>query len=198
MMGKKTKTLAWIFAFAAFIGAAALAYNFLSAKADPPEVLGGPGEAPAADGGEKKIAAPDFAVLDAEGNGIKLSDLKGKPVVINFWASWCPPCKSEMPEFDKAYAEYGGDVAFMMIDLVDGARETVETGAAYVAEQGYAFPVYYDTSGEAAAAYGVSAIPTTVFVDKDGNVVTGAQGAINGDTLHKGIDFILPPPEGQA
>jgi thiol-disulfide isomerase/thioredoxin len=196
-MGNRKKTLAWVFAFAAFIGLAVLAYDFLSAKAGSPEVLTEPGKAPAADGGKEKIAAPDITVVNAAGDGVKLSDMAGKPVVLNFWASWCPPCKSEMPEFDKAYAEYGEEVTFMMVDLTDGARETVETGAAYVAEQGFSFPVYYDTSGEAAAAYGVSAIPSTLFIDKDGNVVTGAQGAINEETLHMGIDFILPQQEGQ-
>jgi thiol-disulfide isomerase/thioredoxin len=196
-MGSRKKTLAWVFAFAAFIGLAVLAYDFLSARAGSPEVLAEPGKAPAADGGKEKIAAPDITVVNAAGDGVKLSDMAGKPVVLNFWASWCPPCKSEMPIFDKAYAEYGDEVTFMMVDLVDGARETVETGAAYVAEQGYTFPVYFDTSGAAAAAYGVSALPSTLFIDKDGNIVTGARGAINEDTLRMGIDFILPQQEAQ-
>jgi thiol-disulfide isomerase/thioredoxin len=195
MMGSKAKTIVGILTFAAFIGAALLAYNFLSAKAGSPKVLSEPGAVSATENGQgepPKIAAPDFTVQDAAGNEVKLSNLAGKPVVLNFWASWCPPCKSEMPEFNKVYEELGGEVTFMMVDLVDGARETAETGAAYVAEQGFTFPVYYDTSGEAASAYGVSAIPSTVFIDKDGNAVTGAQGAIDEATLRKGISFITP------
>jgi thiol-disulfide isomerase/thioredoxin len=187
IMGSRTKTIAAVVIFAAFIGAAVLAYSFLSARADSPEVLSEPGAVSAE---ANKIAAPDFTVQDAAGNEVKLSDMQGKPVVVNFWASWCPPCKSEMPEFDKVCAELGGEVSFMMVDLTDDARETVETGAAYVAEQGFTFPVYYDTTGEAAATYGISAIPTTVFIDKDGNIITGAQGAINEETLRKGIGFI--------
>jgi thiol-disulfide isomerase/thioredoxin len=141
-------------------------------------------------GTEERITAMDFTVLDAEGAEVKLSDLFGKPVVLNFWASWCPPCKSEMPEFNKVYEEMGEDVTFMMVDLADGQQETAEKGAAYVAEQGFTFPVYYDTQGEAGYTYGISSIPTTIFIDKDGYIVTGAQGAIDEATLRQGISFI--------
>ena len=143
------------------------------------------------DAEDDRLRAPDFTVLDTEGNEVKLSELFGKPIVINFWASWCPPCKSEMPEFDKVYAELGEDVTFMMVDLVDGRRETIESGAAYIAEQGYSFPVYFDAMGEASYGYGIQAIPTTLFIDKDGFVVTGAQGAIDEQTLRRGIEYII-------
>ena len=74
---------------------------------------------------EETPKAPDFAVLDSEGNKVYLYDYIGKPLVINFWASWCPPCRSEMPDFDEAYAEYGDKVTFMMINLADGRNRAV-------------------------------------------------------------------------
>jgi thiol-disulfide isomerase/thioredoxin len=95
-----------------------------------------------------------------------------------------------MPEFDKAYKESGGEVLFIMLDLTDGQRETIQKGAQYVKEQGFSFPVYFDTAQEAAYTYGIRAIPTTLFIDKDGYIVTGTQGAINGQTLRRGIGMI--------
>jgi peroxiredoxin len=76
------------------------------------------------------------------------------------------------------------------VDLVDGQRETKETGAQYIEEQGFSFPVYFDVEQEAASAYGILSIPTTLFIDKDGYIVTGVQGAIDAKTLRKGIDLI--------
>ena len=139
---------------------------------------------------EPSIKAPDFTVYDSEGNAVKLSDMLGKPVVLNFWASWCPPCKAEMPHFDEVNAELGGEIQFMMVDLVDGVRETVEVGLAYIEEQGYSFPVFFDSDGEGGSTYGIRSIPTTFFIDKEGNIVTGMQGAIDEITLREGIELI--------
>ncbi len=77
----------------------------------------------------------------------------------------------------------------MMVNLVDGQRETTETGAQYITDQGFAFPVYFDTEQEAAGAYGIMSIPTTLFIDKDGYIITGAQGPIDAETLKKGIEL---------
>ena len=78
------------------------------------------------------IIAPDFEVIDKEGNPVKLSSFFGKPIVLNFWASWCGPCQSEMPDFNEKYAELGGDVHFVMVNMTDGGRETVETASAFI------------------------------------------------------------------
>jgi len=110
--------------------------------------------------------------------------------VLNFWASWCPPCRAEMPDFNKVFGELGEEVHFMMICLVDGDRETVETGAKHIKASGYGFPVYYDTKMEAAMAYGIRSIPSTYFVDAKGYLITGAQGAINEETLRLGIEIV--------
>ncbi len=139
----------------------------------------------------EKILAPDFTVVDWEGNEVLLSDCFGKPLVINFWASWCPPCKGEMPEFNKVYESMKDEVNFMMIDLTDGQREKTENGKKYVESKGFTFPVYFDVDQEAAIAYGISSIPTTLFIDKDGYIVKGAQGALDEKTLLKGIGYIV-------
>jgi thiol-disulfide isomerase/thioredoxin len=136
--------------------------------------------------------APDFTMTDIDGTRVTLSSLiaKGKPIVLNFWASWCPPCREEMPEFNEVYKEIGGEVQFIMLDLADGQRETVQKGAQYVKDQGFSFPVYFDTEKEAALAYGIRFIPTTVLIKINGYIENGAQGSIDGETLRKGIGLI--------
>lgn len=151
---------------------------------------GGGSSGQAASASDNRIEAPDFTVFDADGNEVRLSDFKGKPVVVNFWASWCPPCKAELPDFQKVYDETGEDVVFLMVNLVDGQRETLEIATRFVEENGYTFPVYYDTNQDAAIAYGISSIPTTLMIDKDGYIVTGQQGQINEAALRKGIGMI--------
>ena len=134
--------------------------------------------------------APDVTVFDRTGRAVRLSSLRGKPVVLNFWASWCPPCKGEMPDFEDAYRESGEDYHFVMVNLTDGTRETRESAYGFVDSMGYTFPVYCDESGEAAYAYGISSIPTTFFIDKDGNLVTYAGGAISAELLARGMEMI--------
>ena len=136
------------------------------------------------------IPAPVFVVFDANGNRVSLSDFRGKPVVVNFWASWCGPCKGEMPTFETLYQRMGHEIYFLMINMTDGSQETLETASTFIADAGYTFPVYYDTEFSAAISYGVRSLPTTYFIDADGNAVAQAVGAINEDTLLRGIDMI--------
>ena len=97
---------------------------------------------------EELTPAPDFTVYDFQGNEVSLSDFRGKPVVLNFWASWCGPCKREMPDFESIYQELGEDVEFMMVNVTDGSRETRDSAAEFIAGEGYTFPVYYDSQLE--------------------------------------------------
>ena len=133
-----------------------------------------------------RVLAPDFTVLDYQGKEVKLSDYKGKPVVLNFWATWCHYCKVEMPDFNKAYEKYP-DVQFMMINATDGVQETVDSAKAYIEDNGFAFDVFFDTELEAVNNYYVTGFPATFFIDADGYVVAQGNGMIDYEILDKWI-----------
>lgn len=139
---------------------------------------------------ENVVHAPDARIYDRDGNEVLLSQHFGKPMVLNFWASWCGPCQSEMPAFQEKYKELGADVSFVMVNMTDGNRETVEAASGFIDLNGFEFPVFYDTTGEAAYAYQAYSLPTTYFIDAGGHVVAQATGAIDAATLQKGIDMI--------
>ena len=161
---------------------------------------------PVADGDVEKsteaeaedVLAPDFTVYDKDGNEVRLSDFFGKPIVLNFWASWCGPCQYEMPDFDEKYKELGSEVNFVMVNMTDGQRETVDTASAFIEEKGYSFPVLFDSDSEAALSYGAYSLPTTFFIDADGHVIAQAVGAIDADTLQRGIDAIKSTASDEA
>ena len=152
-------------------------------------------ESSASSGSSGSSENSDFTVYDLDGNEVRLSDYIGKPVILNFWASWCGPCKMEMPDFQSKYQELGEEIQFLMINMTDGSRETTDSASAFISEQGYTFPVFYDTDSDAAIAYGAYSLPTTYFIDAEGNAVARASGAIDAETLQTGIDMIYSGPE---
>ena len=139
----------------------------------------------------QNVEAADFKVVDNNGNDVKLSDSFKKPTIVNFWATWCGYCVREMPLFESAYKAYGDKINFMMVNLTDGDRETVKSAKAYIAEDKYTFPVYFDTYGEALKAYEAYSIPVTVFINSDGTVLYKQIGAVDEATLNEKIAQLL-------
>lgn len=136
-----------------------------------------------------KVEAPDFSVLDMDGNKVTMSEItKGKKAVLNFWATWCDYCADEMPDFDDVYKEYDGEVVFMMVNLTDGQRETVDKAKAFIEKKGYSFPVYFDTENEVHQWYDVSGLPSTYIINSDGTFFGFTQGRLHGDALKEAID----------
>ena len=133
--------------------------------------------------------APNFTVLDYNGNQVQLSDYIGKPIVLNFWATWCGYCKLEMPDFERARQE-NPDVLFLMVNATDGEYETVDSAKAFIESNGYGFEVVFDTMEQAQSAYHITGFPTTYFIDEVGNLVAYARGAISYNTLIDGIGRI--------
>ena len=97
----------------------------------------------------------------------------------------------EMPDFHEKYLELGQDVHFLMVNMTDGSRETVDSASAFISKNAYAFPVFYDTAVDAAMTYGVYSLPTTYFINAEGHAIAQATGSINAETLQRGIDMIM-------
>ena len=182
---KILKLLSLVLIFAVVILGASTLYDNLSGRMEI-GLATAPAETEA-----QAVPAPDFTVYDVDGNAYKLSDFKGKPVILNFWASWCSPCKMEMPDLEKAWQEYGEQIQFMLVDLTDGSQETVEKASAFIKAHGYTFPVFYDTAMEGAYAYGVSGIPVTYFINAEGVCEAYFQGAMTAEVLQQGIDMLM-------
>ena len=168
---------------------AAIAYNALAGAEGPGANLQGSQQSSAAQ--QANPLAPDFEVEAADGTLVQLSQLKGTPVVLNFWASTCGPCQSEMPGFQAAFKQYGDQLQFMMVDIPGFNGETVERAKRFLQDNSYTFPAYFDTQGRAAAAFGLSSLPRTYFIDAQGAVVASAAGALDEQALQEGIDLLL-------
>lgn len=170
---KNKKTIILCVALVVILAVASFAYNNLSLNQQSELSLTK----------EDKTMLPDFTLIDMQGNEVSVKDLLGKPTIINFWATWCSYCMEEMPDFQKAYEKYGDKVNFIMIDAVDGYRETVDIGKEYVQKQGYTFPVYFDTDSKAVEACGVTGFPNTFFVSDTGEILLKYPSYITGDRL---------------
>ncbi|MDU1538208.1 MAG: cytochrome c biogenesis protein/redoxin [Paeniclostridium sordellii] len=135
----------------------------------------------------EKIMSIDFTLYDQNGKEHKLSDYKGKTVFLNFWATWCPPCKAEMPYIEQLYKEYNKnnkDVVILGVASPNLDREgSKEDIIEFLQQEKYTFPVVMDNNGELAYQYGISAYPTTFIIDKEGYITQYVPGAMDKQTM---------------
>ena len=123
---------------------------------------------------------PDFALVDLDGNTVILSQLRGKTVVINFWATWCPPCRAEMPALETLHQQYKDrDVVVLGVDV----RESPDKVRPFVRKYGYSWIFVQDVSGMVSRTYAIRAIPTTFFVGREGLIREVSIGAMSKDVM---------------
>ncbi|MDP6605844.1 MAG: TlpA disulfide reductase family protein [Dehalococcoidia bacterium] len=131
--------------------------------------------------------APDFAVRDLDGKIHRLSDFHGKTVVLNFWASWCPPCRAEMPDLLEIYEERLADGDFVVLAIDKLTEDTVSAVESFAEEFGLTFPIAFDGSDEIFQRYGVRGLPSTFFIDRNGIIRARTLGPVFGNLLPDGI-----------
>lgn len=141
---------------------------------------------------DKKIEALDFTLYDQYGKEHKLSDYRGKKVFLNFWATWCPPCRSEMPHIEDLYKEYEKNSKDVIILGVaspnvgkEGDQQYIED---FLKENNYTFPVVFDDGGMLSYQYGFSSLPSTLIIDEDGYITKYIPGAMNKSTMKSLIE----------
>lgn len=157
-------------------------------------------EEPAKEAKEEKLPAYDFELKDQYGNTHKLSDYKGKVVFLNFWATWCPPCREEMPHIEEIYKEYGynkNDVVILGAASPATAEnpspqdESEEKIKAFLTKNNYTFPVVFDVKGEIFRNYYINAFPTTFMIDREGNIMGYVAGGLSKENMKKIIEMTL-------
>ncbi|MEA5060011.1 MAG: cytochrome c biogenesis protein/redoxin [Candidatus Pelethousia sp.] len=133
------------------------------------------------------VPAPDFTLVDQNGESHTLSDYKGKVIFLNFWATWCGPCRNEMPDIQALYEDWnenGEEVVILGLAGPNQGREgSIDSIKDFLSENDYTYPVLMDETGETIAAYGISALPTTFMIDKDGNVFGLVRGSVSRESM---------------
>ena len=133
-------------------------------------------------------AAADFKLQDLEGKTVKLSELRGKPVLLDFWATWCPPCREAIPGIEKLHRSYSGKgLVVLGISLDQGGWDSVKE---FVTESGITYPVLKGTD-DVATKYHVRTIPMLVIVDKEGKIYKRYLGFGDDDQLDKDVKSVL-------
>lgn len=134
--------------------------------------------------------APDFQVTDLSGKKVKLSDFKGKPVFLNFWATWCSFCRAEMPAIAEAYRDFGasGKVAFLLVN----SGESAAAARKYLSENGYTLPVGLDGDGQVTQRYLVRGLPSSFFIGPDGVIRDKVEGALDARGLRTRLALLVP------
>lgn len=124
------------------------------------------------EGSEETIKSPgkgdkalEVVVRDLDGKTVKLSQFKGKVVMLNFWATWCPPCREEMPSMEALYKKFKGTDLVMLPVSIDDNADTIRD---FMKRNRYAMPVYHDSTRDSGSAYGITGVPETFIIDKNG------------------------------
>jgi thiol-disulfide isomerase/thioredoxin len=139
-----------------------------------------------------KAAAADVTVTAADGSPTTLAKLKGTPLVVNMWATWCHPCVTEMPAFDTVASSIGSGVRILGVNVADDAA----AASAFAAKLGVHYPQYTDPDGNLSTAFDVSNLPATAFIGADGTVLEVHSGAYTADTLKAAIEHHFPGTTG--
>ena len=126
--------------------------------------------------------APDFELMTIDGEAVNLSDYRGQRVFVNFWATWCPPCRAEMPDMQQLYEEQDVPVEILAINLTP-TEQNEENIVDFVADFGLTFPILMDINSEVAEGYKVKAYPTSYMIDSEGRISFIAPGAMNHDLM---------------
>lgn len=131
------------------------------------------------------MPAPEFTLQSAEGSQVSLADFRGKKVVVNFWATWCPPCRSEMPDMEQIHKERN-DVVVLAVNVQEAKPPVRDFADKY----GLTFRIPMDTAGEVTKTFGIQSLPTTFFIDPEGNVASFNMGALNKSAIARRLDQI--------
>lgn len=185
-MNKKIKFLSYLAILIIFFGLVKFGYNYLQGSYIDNEI----NKENSMEENVKVIK--DFSVYNEDGKKVNIKDyLTGKPLIINFWASWCPPCKEEMPYFNEIKNDYGDKVELLMVNITDGQRETREKARAYIDSLGFDFNVLYDEDLDASKTYVLNQVPRTLFVDKEGNIIKDKLGMVTEKELKDYVNKII-------
>ncbi len=190
-MRKNTSTIIWIVAVCLVLVAA---YTFYS-KYKPANPMQSPSQSTsdASSTQQASVMAPDFNLKDLEGNTVRLSDYRGKIVILNFWAVWCRYCIEEMPDLNELDKELknGNDAVIIAVD----SQESPETVKKYLTSNNITLNVVLDQDGSVTQTYGISGFPTTFIINRDGSVYTYIPGKTDKETLKEILDEVLNAEE---
>ncbi|ARJ39828.1 thiol-disulfide oxidoreductase [Sporosarcina ureae] len=144
------------------------------------------------EGLEQYSPAPDFTLETLAGETVTLSELKGKKVILNFWATWCPPCKAEMPHMESFYSKLTDEdqIELIAVNVTESERRGIGEVETFVDSYGLSFPIPLDQTAEVTHKYGVISMPTTFMIDTQGRIAQKVVGPLDEKTLNELVDFM--------
>lgn len=140
---------------------------------------------------DNKSTIPKTTFYSVDGKELTFEDFEGKPIVLNLWASWCKPCRDEIPNFEEMYKIYGDDVQFIMMSMQDGDRETPESALYFINDNNYDLPFYLDTKQQVFYEFGAVVLPMTYFISSDLLKIESYTGSMSTEQLEEKIKELL-------